>query len=1088
MPVQYVLQRPRSATEPPVLDAGQRAVAEHPGGPLLVLAGPGTGKTTTLIEAVVDRIERRGLRPDQALVLTFGRKAADDLRTRIAGRLRQQATAPYAATFHSFCYALIRRYQDPEAFLDPLRLLSAPEQDVRIRELVEGARADGRILWPESLRPALRTRGFASELQGFMAQARSLGLDPVDIAETGLRHDRADWRSAADFFGEYLDVFDAQNLVDYAELVHRALIIAHDPQHRDELRAEFPLVVVDEYQDTDPAQVALLKALAGDGRDIIAVGDPDQSIYGFRGSDVRAIFRFPDEFRTRDGDPAPTLALTSTRRFGRRIVDVSRAVIDRLGSFGAIDAEAFRAFRAPQPVDPAYGDGSVEAYAFASTTAEAERIALLLRRAHLDSGVDWSEMAVLVRTGAAIPRLQRALNAAGVPTEVAGDEVPLRTEPAVQPLLLGLRIIDDLARDVDPDPDDVATLLAGPLGGLDAGQLRRVSRELRRLDSEPDESGEVRRPRPSRELLAEALTRPAVFGQLGADGADRAYRLGRLIARATDARSSYASPEALLWMLWDASGWGDRLRADAEGGGDRAANAHRDLDAVCALFEAASRAEERYQRRGVTQFLAELEDQQIPAEPLGELGVRGSAVRLLTAHRSKGLEWRIVVVAGVQEGVWPDVRYRGSLLQTDRLAPDGVQEPPSLAQRLAEERRLFYVAVTRAMERLVVTAVQSPLDDGDQPSRFFTELHTEIAGPGRPESRGRPRRPLSLRGVVGELRRVAETTTHEDVRTEAVARLARLAAPADGDVALPSADPDRWWGVRDETRSEVPVRPPDRPVDMSGSSLDGLVTCPLRWFLSHEARGDTPGTTAQGFGTLVHALAAEVATGDLEADPDVLDAHLDEVWQRLDYMAPWVSSLERAQARRAIERFVNWHLAARGRTAVAAEHRFEVEVPIGGDSVRLRGSMDRVEVDDGGRVHVVDLKTGKNPVQPKAVAEHPQLGVYQIAVQHGAVDEVIDGPVEAGGAELVQLRVPAGSKEPDSPKVQPQAAPDDSPAFVARAQLSDAVARVRGETFPATPGTTCRFCQFRSSCPAQPDGRTILAQASVSDPQPWRDE
>ena len=1064
-----------------MLDDAQRAVVEHPGGPLLVLAGPGTGKTTTLVEAVVDRVERRGLRPDQALVLTFSRKAAESLRTRIAGRLGHHASMPLTATFHSFCYSLIRRYQDPDAFLDPLRLVSASEQDVRIRELVEGALADGRVDWPETLRPALRTRGFASELQRFMAHARSLGMDPVDIVDAASGGDRDDWRAAAGFFGEYLDVFDAQNLIDYAELVHRALIIAHDPEHGAELRTEFPLIVVDEYQDTDPAQVALLEALAGGGRDLIAVGDPDQSIYGFRGSDVRGIMRFPDEFRTADGAPATTLALTSTRRFGPHILDASRRVIERLGSSGSIDADAFRAFRTPTPIEPRYGGGTVETSTYISATAEAERIALQLRRAHLDDDVDWSAMAVLVRTASAIPRLQRALIGAGVPTEVAGDEVPLRTEPAVQPLLLALRIVDGLARGQEPDADDVATFLTGPLGGLDAGQLRRVSRELRRLDADVDSDGRgAGHPRPSRDLLVEALVHPGILSQVRCDGSEQAYRATRLLARATDQRQAHASPEALLWALWDASSWSRRLRADAEEGGERAANAHRDLDAICALFDAASRAEERYQRRGVTDFLAELEDQQIPAEPLGELGVRGSAVRLLTAHRAKGLEWRIVVVAGVQEGVWPDVRYRGSLLQTDRLARDGVQEPPSLRERVAEERRLFYVAVTRAMERLIVTAVQSPFDDGDQPSRFFAELaSTTDTSPSAPH--GRPRRPLSLRGAVGELRRIAETTTSEQVRAEAVTRLARLAT-YDDVRTLSCADPARWWGVRQETRSEVPVRPADKPVDLSGSSLDGLVSCPLRWFLAHEARGESPSTTAQGFGTLVHALAAEVVTGGLDADADVLDAQLDKVWQRLDFAAPWVSDLERAEARRAIERFVTWHRAGHGRRAIAAEHRFEVTVPIGGDAVRLRGSMDRVEVDDGGRVHVVDLKTGKNAVAAKAVAEHPQLGVYQVAVQHGAVDEIVDDPVEAGGAELVQLRVPAGAREPDSPKVQPQAAPDDSPAFAAYEQLGTAAGRVRNEAFPATPNVACRYCEFRTSCPAQPEGRTVLVPPGVNDP------
>ncbi|HLR83793.1 MAG TPA: ATP-dependent DNA helicase, partial [Nocardioidaceae bacterium] len=967
MPVRYALSRSHDVVEPPVLDDSQRAVVEHPGGPLLVLAGPGTGKTTTLVEAVVDRVERRGLRPDQALVLTFSRSAADSLRTRIAGRLDGHASMPLTATFHSFCYSLIRRYQDPDAFLDPLRLVSASEQDVRIRELVEGALADGRIDWPDDLRPALRTRGFASELQRFLAHARTLGLDPVDIVETAVDAERADWRAAAGFFAEYLDVFDAQNLIDYAELVHRALIIAHDPHHRADLRAEFRLIVVDEYQDTDPAQVALLKTLAGGGHDVIAVGDPDQSIYGFRGSDVRGIMRFPDEFRTASGAPAATLALSSTRRFGPRILEVSRRVVAPLGSPGAIDAEAFGAFRHPSPIEPPYPDGAVEAGTYVSATAEAERIALLLRRAHLDDKVDWSDMAVLVRTAAGIPRLQRALIGAGVPTEVAGDEVPLRTEPAVQPLLLGLRIVDGLARDHEPDPDDVAAFLTGPLGGLDAGQLRRVSRELRRLDADPDIGGGGP-PRPSRELLVEAIGQPAVFSQFRCDGSERAYAAARLIARAVQQRRAHASPEMLLWLLWDATSWGSRLRADAEEGGDRAANAHRDLDAICALFDAASRAEERYQRRGVTEFLAELDEQQIPAEPLTESGVRGAAVRLLTAHRSKGLEWRIVVVAGVQEGVWPDARYRGSLLQTDRLARDGVQQPPSLRERIAEERRLFYVAVTRAMERLVVTAVQSPFDDGDQPSRFFTEIAAATGSSPRPH--GRPPRPLSLRGAVGELRRIAETTTNARVRAEAVTRLARLAT-YDDVRTLSCADPEQWWGVRQETRSEVPVRPTERPVDLSGSSLDGLVSCPLRWFLAHEARGETPGTTAQGFGTLVHALAAEVVTGGLDADADVLDARLDQVWQRLDFAAPWISDLERGEARRAIERFITWHRAGRGRRAVAAEHSFTVTVPIGGDSVRLRGSMDRVEVDDNRRVHVIDLKTGKSAVAAKSVAEHP---------------------------------------------------------------------------------------------------------------------
>src|SRR5699024_1459163 len=127
----------------------------------------------------------------------------------------------------------------------------------------------------------------------------------------------------------YLDVLDAQNLIDYAELVHRATVLAADPVNRRRLREEFSLVVVDEYQDTDPAQVALLQALCGDGRDLVVVGDADQSIYGFRGADVRGLLEFPRQFRTTSGYPAPAVALRGVRRFGRAVLGASRAVISR---------------------------------------------------------------------------------------------------------------------------------------------------------------------------------------------------------------------------------------------------------------------------------------------------------------------------------------------------------------------------------------------------------------------------------------------------------------------------------------------------------------------------------------------------------------------------------------------------------------------------------------------------------------------------------------------------------------------------------------------------------------------------------------
>lgn len=136
----YVLRRnPDPASGPPDLDPAQRAVVEHPGGPLLVLAGPGTGKTTTLVELVADRVERRGLRPSDVLVLTFSRTAAVRLRARIVARLKGSAMTPTVTTFHSFCYGLVTGLADPQVYGEPAALLSAPEQDVRIREVLQSS-------------------------------------------------------------------------------------------------------------------------------------------------------------------------------------------------------------------------------------------------------------------------------------------------------------------------------------------------------------------------------------------------------------------------------------------------------------------------------------------------------------------------------------------------------------------------------------------------------------------------------------------------------------------------------------------------------------------------------------------------------------------------------------------------------------------------------------------------------------------------------------------------------------------------------------------------------------------------------------
>lgn len=1039
-----------AAVDSPLLDESQQAVLEHRGAPLLVLAGPGTGKTTTIVEVVADRLACGELRPEQVLVLTFSRKAAGELRDRIAGRLAGTSSTVPAMTFHAFCYALVREFSDPETFASPPDLLTAPERDAVIAELLAGHEVSS---WPTTLRQALRTRGFAAEVDAFMARLAAQGLDVVDLARLAEQRGRADWARLAEAITEYQQVTALQNLADYSTLVTEARGLMDDPRVVDALRDRFRLVVVDEYQDTDPLQVELLRELIRDGRELIVVGDHDQAIYGFRGADPTAVSRFTSQFGSAVAS-AQVRALQVTRRFGPEILRAAHTVLGKVGQLGGLDPEVLKRHRELTCAAPEPGEVRVETYA--SATAEAEHIAELLRHAHLNDGLAWSDMAVLVRSGNDLSRLQRALVPAGVPVEVAGDEVPLVAEPAVRTLLAALEAADLLAAGVELDGELVQVLLTGPLAGLDAPALRRLGRALRR--EAPD--------RRSEELIAEALCEPLMLG-LGrldpatADAVQRAGRLAELLHRAGRQIASGEPPEQALWTLWDGTDWPRRLHEQWERGGEDRAAADRDLDAVVALFHHASRSEERKQRVGVANFIAGVRAQQIPADQLIGSTSRPAAVRLMTAHRAKGLEWQLVVVAGVQAERWPDVRFRGSLLRAEQLAEPG---GTSMAERMREERRLFYVACTRARRTLIVTAVQTPTDDGDQPSRFVRELLDAGFGPADLAElpRARPHRPLSLRGVIAELRRYADA---EDpaLRDEAAALLAEVARH---DLpATRAAHPDRWWGVRDLTVNDRPIADPDSPLPLSGSSVGEITGCSLKWFLARRARGSVGTTAAQGFGLIVHALAADIVRRD-EQHPDVEEmmGRLDDVWNRLDFAAPWISEREKTAAAEALVRFARWH-AANPRRVLAAEHQFEVELDLDGERAVLRGSMDRVELDADDRVHVIDLKTSKNMPKADEIAVHPQLGVYQVAVDHGATEDLAPG-ARSGGAELVQLRNRAGARNPDDPRVQSQDVPDDRAPFFALDLIAQSIQVMRSEQFMAMP-ETCSFCEFDVICPAK---------------------
>ncbi|WP_433506166.1 ATP-dependent helicase [Pseudonocardia halophobica] len=1157
-----LVRPPRPAEPEPEWEAAARRVVEHRAGPLRVIGGPGTGKTTVLLEGVARRV-RAGVDPGRILFLVGSRRAAADLRERLVRRIHPDDAAATAIqartsremlvrTVHSYAFGIMRlhaaRAGDP-----PPRLLAGAEQDAVVRDLLAGeiANWNGSVPgsgWPERLRPALGIPAFAAELRELLLRAEERGLGPEELLGLGERHGVPEWAAAGRFFRTYEQVILLRGAaggaapqatapaLDSAELVAAALdALAFDPELLHTERERVRHLLVDDAQDLDPQQLELVRVLARTATSTLIAGDPDQAVLGFRGAD-------PDGLRAVD---APTAVLTVDHRQRDAVRAAGARLASRLSGSGEGRLRVAPASLSHEVPDP----GSVLVRTFSSAATEAAWIADRLRRAHLVEGVPWSEMAVLSRSARrTLPALRRALVAAGVPIAAPPEELPLARQPAVLPFLLILRAA---TRPEEIDADAATALLTSALGSGDPMRMRRLRRGLLRLHA----AGEEGRRRHAADLAAPAAlpaslalpASPAPFAdsapfadpappagptlvpasesapspdphdlsaeeveRVGSDPllveALRAAAAGRpdpltalppgdsaplravstLLATAAEAAGEGRTVEEVLWRVWQRSGLARRWAAASARGGPVGAAADRDLDAVLALFDAAARYTDRLPGADVAGFAEYLGDQHLPGDTQTTGAPREDAVALLTAHAARGREWEVVAVPGVQEGSWPDLRLRGSLLGSERLVDvvAGVAEPTGaeavvsrVAPLLAEERRLFYVACTRARRTLLVSAVHA---EDEQPSRFLDELDPlpADATEGRPTFR--PGRALVLAELVGELRRAVTEPDHGDParaarRRRAAAQLARLAAEK-----VPGAHPDDWYGLP-EPSAEAPLRPEGEIVPVSPSDIERILSCPLRWVLERHGGNET-GALSAVTGSLVHALVQAQAAG---AEPAELDAALRTAWARLDAGAPWFGRRELARVRGMLAGYAQWLRESReqGLRLVAVEH--PVQLDIEGDdpdavevgtprpTVRLRGRVDRLEVDAEGRPVVVDVKTGRTAVSAASAAEHPQLAVYQLAATLGAFSDLVGEGTRPGGARLVFV---ADRKATGSPKEPVQPPLDADAAGQWRDVVWEAARQTSGPAYVARVGPDCDRCPVRGSCPAVESGRSVVEE------------
>lgn len=992
----------------------------------VIVGAPGTGKTRTLIERVVRLLDREGMRPEELLVLTPSRQAATALRDRIGVRVGQATPGPLARSLGSFAFQIVRGAMVKEGH-EPPALLTGADQDRLITDLLAGDAEDGTIAWPEALSPSVRaSKGFRSELRAFLAECAELGARPDELRASG---DPA-WSAVADFMVEYRSVLDQARAThrDAADLLTEACAIL---QRADSATlgplAPLRVVLIDDAQELTRGGVDVVRALRSRGAAVLAFGDPDISSGAFRGAT-------PELFAQLAAALGDVHVLDGPHRQAPALTALTRTVTQAIGASGRVDHR-----RAPLPVPVTEGEEpAVRTFVAPSPHEELDRIAGMMREWHLVHDVPWDRMAVIAHDTRQVTQLEAELAAREIPTRAAGVQRPLGSEAVVRDIVGIVRLALTPAEGRTPQEWEEA--LRTPFGGMDAIGLRRLRARLRHIELENGGST------PARELLRQALTSPDHFTLIDAQESRTAARFARTVADVAAGAAQGETIHDLLWRVWDESRAvdGRRLHVAWREMSLQASGAEtaRALDALVSLFGAAKRFVERTPTERPEVFVRDVLDSEVPEDSLSSPD-RPGRVTLLTPATALGTEFDAVVVAGVQDGVWPNVRLRGGMLQTWRLADallsarsGAPEEAPGVLDRrraaLHDELRLFVRAISRTRRRLLITAVD---DDDMTPSPFFAFLPP----PDPPALHASAEHPLTLRGLVARHRRVLTTSSSPTAREHAAAQLAVLAREG-----VPGADPGDWYGVTPPT-TDAALR--DLATDgarVSPSKLESFEECGLNWAVS-ALGGDTVMPPTAGIGTIVHEAMEKVPDGDLERMRAVVDEH----WPELDFETPWIGRKERRRADTFVDRLHTYLGDVRrdgGRElASEVEFRFAVDLaqeqgvpavsPVGESTANqavIHGYIDRVELyppgagdhphargqkwqpiarsrgsdstaDDSGereRVVVVDLKTGKSdPESDAAVLEHAQLAAYQIAVQQGLIE---GAPADAlVGARLV---------------------------------------------------------------------------------------
>ena len=1086
-PRQLTLLRAPSRPEIP-FDEQQREVIAHRGGPLVVLGGPGTGKSATLVARAQSYINE-GFDPNKLLVITFDRHRASELNDEIFADSTETSAGSMVKTFPALAFAILRIHR-AQTGKKPPRLRTGPEQDYLIRELLAGSFDANTHGWPEHLRDASQTRAFAAQLRDLISRAVEYGLSPAALSALGESQNLPLWKSAGSFMQEYLEVsgLENENAFDPSEMIYQATqALEKDEDFRKDIRARHQVILVDEFQESDQAHRHLLELIATD--ELTLFLDPDSAVGRFRGADPESLPDIFERYRGSDGQPARKTLLNKDFRAIPPLTSLTKEIASRFTFSRMIEQRNRVSAREELPTaDSSTSDSSTSDLSGADAISiaqcesvhdEARFIAERFQQLHFRDGLPYSEMAVIIRSPSTrATTLRRIFASMNIPVREEIQSLPLNAQPAVAPLITLASISFALNRP-GFTPEKLEELLPNQLidelllsryGGADFLTLKRIRATI--INSrESDDS------RSSYQILREYMA----ISMADVDWSEFApvKRIADLIASGRKVARSGGTSEDVLWAIWssaedeDGSALAQKWQRDAINGDE---SADRDLDGVLALFEAAARYADQRPGNSGDAFIRQLVHESIASDTIAAQAQRPDVVSILTTHAAKGRQWSAVAVAGVEEGIWPNLTPRGSLLGSERLvetmraasASDRTSREFHLAALSAlkdDERRLFFHALTRARNHLIITA--SAAEDS-RPSQFFNEV-AEVLGIDESALTAHQRSAyLTPSRLVATLRTITENQAVEKIADasgtgsvgdsahavagEAVAILAHLHR-----AGVRVANPDSWYGAR-EISSEIPLFSDEEQIKISPSSLDTLNKCALKWAFEH-AGGRDSDSTSQILGTALHFVATKLIT---KAPLSELLTDLETIWQKLaeqtDLAKGWYGQAQLIRAREIVENIFTYHSES-DRELVAVEAPFTITQ----ERTVIKGSIDRLEKTEQNKAFVVDLKTGESAVSKKDAQENLQLKVYQLAVNLGQFATLLP-EATAAGAELFYPAVNvAGANRPQDEIV-------DSEVSESITKLSDIAAATK---FLAVENELCRSCHLRNSCPVKPEGRAL---------------